>query len=610
MPSQSKPLPATVFQSFEERSETDKVAARVKYLRQAMKNAQVDGYLLPRGDMFRGENVPAHDQRLAWLTGFTGSAGLAVIGQDKAALFVDGRYTLQAPTQTDTTVFEVVEAMPSAVAGELTNYVPEGGKIGFDPWVHAPREIATMQAALKNNAALVPTANLVDQIWQEGRPKIQYHPIEFLGDNRAGVASGRKLEELRKQMDAEQADAVFLSMPESVCWLFNIRGRDVPETPFVLAYALIPASGKPTVFVDMKKVDAQALTQATDFSFADLASVELTLDELAKAESRIWYDPATCPVAITGAIAVGDVKHIEKSDPISVPKSRKNNAELAGMREAHRRDGVAMVRFLAWLDAEAPSGKLTEIDIVAKLEAIRRDDDTLVDISFETISGSGPNGAIVHYRVSEKSNRTLIPGDLMLVDSGGQYLSGTTDITRTIAAGPVSAVQKDRYTRVLKGMIDLSMLHFPNGVTGAHVDVLARQHLWQVGLNYSHGTGHGVGAFLSVHEGPVGISPRSTTAPLHPGNILSIEPGFYQTGEFGIRIENLVHVKTSDIDEKYCQFETLTLAPIDTRLVDVDLLTADERAWLNAYHERVAREIGPLVSGADKTWLERVTLPI
>lgn len=604
-----KTIPTPVFQNFEEKSDPSQVVSRVTLLRAAMKKAGVDAYLLPRGDRFRGENVPAKDQRLAWLSSFTGSAGMAVISQEKAALFVDGRYTLQAPAQTDTNIFDVVEMTQAGTSPQLCDYVPTPGKLGFDPWVHAPREIDAIRKMLGDQIELVPTANLIDEVWTQDRPATQQHPIEFLGDNRAGVDREKKLAELRAQMSKENADAIVFTMPDSVCWLFNIRGRDVPQTPFVLAYAIVPASGKPTIYLDTTKLDDQTRTQAQGFDFADISQIDSALEALATAGQSIWIDPATCPVAVLNLIEQHDTIIVRKPDPISVPKAQKNDAELSGMRDAHKRDGVAMVKFLSWLDANALTQELTEIDLVAQLEAFRREDETLVDISFETISGAGPNGAIIHYRVTDKTNRKLAPGDFMLVDSGGQYLSGTTDITRTIAIGDVSAEQKDRYTRVLKGMISLSKLHFPEGVTGAQIDILARQHLWEAGLNYAHGTGHGVGAFLSVHEGPISISPRST-APLKRGNILSNEPGFYKAGEYGIRIENLVHIEAAPTGENYCAFETLTLAPIDITPIDLTIFTNQDRMWLNAYHTHVLAEIGPLVSGDDKTWLEKATRPI
>jgi Xaa-Pro aminopeptidase len=335
-----------------------------------------------------------------------------------------------------------------------------------------------------------------------------------------------------------------------------------------------------------------------------------TLRKLGAGDKAVLVDPATVPLAVVNAIkGVSEAKVIEKRDPVLLPKAKKNEAELAGMREAHRLDGAALARFLHWFDNEAPKGELDEIGIVTALEAFRREDPNLVDISFETISGAGPNGAIVHYRVDEKTNRRLQPGEIMLVDSGAQYLMGTTDITRTLFTGKAMAEEKDRITRVIKGMIAISMARFPTGTTGAQLDTLARQFLWADGVTYNHGTGHGVGAFLSVHEGPIGISPRYTT-PLEPGMIISNEPGYYKAGAFGTRTENLVHVIEAEKYPGYLEFETLTLAPIDTRLIDLKLLTEPERDWLNAYHKRVFKEIGPLVKGAVKEWLKGATQPI
>jgi len=383
----------------------------------------------------------------------------------------------------------------------------------------------------------------------------------------------------------------------------------LPHTPFALGFALVPAEGTPTLFLDRAEPGPEAENRRADVRFARIPDVAPALEALGKAGASVWVDPATSPIAMIETLKSAGATLIEKGDPAQLPKARKNPAELAGMREAHVADGVAMAKFLAWFDTEAPKGRLTEIDIVAALEAFRREGPAIADISFDTISGAGPNGAIVHYRVTEATNRKLVPGEPLLVDSGGQYLMGTTDITRTLATGPVTAEQKDRYTRVLKGMIAISRARFPKGTAGAQLDVLARQFLWQDGVTYNHGTGHGVGAFLSVHEGPIGLSPRYTT-PFEPGNILSNEPGYYKTGEYGIRIENLVHVVDAAAFPGYLEFETLTLAPIDTRLIDGTLLDAGERDWLNAYHARVMREIGPLVAGEVKTWLQAATRPI
>ena len=600
-----------VFQSFDTKTSPKTVAPRLKALRAAMLDAGLDGFLVPRADAHRGESVPESEARLAYVTSFTGSAGFAVIGPKKAGLFVDSRYTLAAPLQTDTRHVTVIEATQGGSDGRVADFVPAGGKLGYDPWLHTPGEIKDLTEKLAGKLTLVPSPNLVDRIWSD-RPAAPVGPIEFLGANRAGRTATEKLDELRKTLAAEHADVVVLTLPESINWLFNMRGRDVPNVPVVLAFAIVPKTGKPTLFVHKAKMSPELRKGLAGIAkLADVSTLVAELRKLGAADKTVWLDPATAPAALVTAVAgVSDAKLIEKRDPVLLPKSKKNDAEIGGMKDAHKLDGVALAKFLTWFDAEAPSGKLTEIGIVEALESFRREDDSCIDASFDTISGSGPNGAIVHYRVDSNSNRTLKPGELMLLDSGAQYLSGTTDITRTLFTGKATAEQRDRFTRVLKGMMALSMQKFPRGTSGAQLDVLARQFLWQDGVTYTHGTGHGVGAFLGVHEGPIGFSTRYPT-PLEPGMIISNEPGYYKPGAYGIRIENLVLVVESSVgDGKFLELETLTLAPIDLRLVDEKLLTPGEKDWLNAYHKRVFREIGPSVSGSVKAWLKQATRAI
>lgn len=599
-----------VFQSFETKSDRKAVAPRIKALRAEIAAAGLDAFLIPRADAHRGESVPPGEARLAYITGFTGSAGIAIVGARHAGLFVDSRYTLQAPAQTDTKLVTIFEAPPTSLGAEIARFAPKGGKIGYDPWLHTPGEIKDLEQKLTDDRTLVPTHNLVDQIWPD-RPPAPVSPIEFLGDNRAGKSTATKLDELRATLAADKIDAVVLTLPESICWLFNMRGRDVPNTPFVLSFAIVPQKGKPTLYLDKPRIDA-ALKQALDGNakVADKSALIAALRQLGAADKRVLIDPASVPTAIASTLHGAGAALVEKRDPILLPKSKKNDAEIGGMREAHLIDGVAMAKFLCWFDAEAPKGELTEIGIVTALESFRREEPSLADVSFDTISGSGPNGAVVHYRVTTETDRRLSPGELMLVDSGAQYLSGTTDITRTLFTGKASAEENDRYTRVLKGMIGIATARFPRGTSGAQLDTLARQHLWQAGVTYNHGTGHGVGAFLSVHEGPIGISSRYTL-PLEPGMILSDEPGYYKEGAYGIRIENLVMVIESPIGGgKFLEFETLTLAPIDARLIDLNLLTEAERDWLNAYHKRVLKEIGPRLKGEVKDWLKRATAAI
>ncbi|HEY0917887.1 aminopeptidase P family protein [Devosia sp.] len=603
--------PPPLFQNFDVKTDSRHVAPRLRALRAQLGEAGLDGFLIPRSDAHRGESVPPGEARLAYVTGFTGSAGLALVTTKQATLFVDGRYVLQAPAETDTKLVRVIEAAPGAAAAKVAAVVPKDAVIGYDPWLHTPAEIAEIEAKLKPGARLVPTHNLVDRIWPD-RPGAPVTPIEFLGHNRAGQAAADKLADLRATLAGAGADATVLTLPESICWLFNMRGRDVPNTPFVLGFAIVPRTGRPRLFVDKAKINAQ-LRHGLEAvaAVADVRTMPAALHRLGAAGKRVMLDPATCPVAVYDAIrGGGDASIVDRPDPVLLPKARKNAVEIGGMREAHRLDAVAMAKFLHWFDGEAPNGRLTEIDIATALEGFRREEHSLVDLSFDTIAGAGPNGAIVHYRVNRATNRGLAAGELMLVDSGGQYLTGTTDVTRTLSTGKVTAEHKDRFTRVLRGMMAISMLRFPKGTSGAMIDIMARQFLWQDGITYHHGTGHGVGHYLSVHEGPAGISPRYAT-PLEPGMIVSNEPGYYKEGAYGIRTENLILVVESAIgDGGFLEFETLTLVPIDRRLIDETMLTQPERDWLNAYHARIRAEIGPRLTGAVRDWLEQATRPI
>jgi Xaa-Pro aminopeptidase len=605
-----KIFPPAVFQSFEVKTDKTTVAPRLKALRARIAEAGLDGFLVPRTDAHRGESVPPSEARLGYVTSFTGSAGIAVIGPEKAGLFVDSRYTLQAPAQTDTSLVTVVEAAQGGLPAQIGDFIPEGGKLGYDAWLHSPAEIADLSKKLQGHATLVAVPNLIDAIWAD-RPAPPAAPVEFLGHNRAGKKAEDKLTELRATLADEKADAVVLTVPESINWLFNMRGRDVPNVPVVLCFALVPREGMPTIFLNTNKLTPEINEGLKGIAqVADVSSMISALRQFGIDQKRVMIDPATVPEAITSAIrSVSETALIERRDPVLLPKAKKNDAELSGMREAHRLDGVALAKFLSWFDEASPKGGLDEIGIVSALESFRREDANCIDASFDTISGAGPNGAIVHYRVDENTNRELNPGELMLVDSGAQYLMGTTDITRTLFTGSATAEERDRYTRVLKGMIAISTVRFPKGTTGAQIDVLARQFLWADGVTYNHGTGHGVGAFLSVHEGPVGISSRYTV-PFEPGMIISNEPGFYKAGGFGIRTENLIHVIESPVGNGFMEFETLTLVPIETRLIDLGLLTDGERNWLNSYHARVWREIGPLVTGSVKDWLRQATAAI
>ncbi len=597
------------FQSFEVSSDSKNVAPRLAMLRTQMSKQKIDGFIIPRSDAHRGESVPKGDERLPWLTGFTGSAGMAIIGFKKAAIFVDGRYVLQAPAQTDINLIEVLETPPTKLATWIKENFSEGAKIGFDAWLHTPTEIKKLEKELTGFAKLQAVENPIDMVWKD-RPAPPFGNIEFLGVERSGKVASEKLAQLQATIANKKCTAIILTLPENICWLFNMRGRDVPNTPLVLAFAIVPVVGTPTLYLEDKNIGHDSLV-ALD-AIAHLASKGKCISDikkLAKTSAKIWLDEASAPQKISQIIEKSKAKIFNQADPILVMKAKKNSTELTGMKQAHLLDGIAIVKFLCWFDKYAISSELTEIDIVKSLETFRREEKTLIDISFDTIAGAGANGAIVHYRVHEKSNRKLKKGELMLVDSGGQYLSGTTDITRTLYTGSASKEQKQRYSEVLKGMIALSLARFPKGTTGTQLDTLARQYLWQNGLNYNHGTGHGVGAFLSVHEGPYGISPRANLA-LMEGIILSNEPGYYREGEYGIRIENLVHVKESTIGENFLEFETLTIAPIDKRLIEQKMLNKSEIKWLNNYHQMVWGKLSKHLEDETKSWLKEATKAI
>ncbi|WP_027834436.1 aminopeptidase P family protein [Maritalea myrionectae] len=599
---------ANRFQTFEERANPELVGPRVEALRKKMKTKKVDAFLVPRADAHRGENVPAGDERLSYISSFTGSAGTAIVAQDKAALVVDGRYTLQAPTQTDTDVFEIVDLSPTATADWLIANLKKGQKVGYDGWLHTPKEVETLDRKLAaKGIKLIEVSNLVDAIWKD-RPAPPTNDIYTLEVAQTGKSASDKLAELQKQMLEKGADYLVLTLPESTNWLLNIRGSDIANTPVSLGFAIVPQSGASRFFVQPEKINPVIQAELSDVTV--LEPIE-ELEEALKSmyTDSVWFDDATAPIKLVNLAKSVGATIITDKDPVVIAKARKNAAEVEGMKAAQTSDALAMARFLSWLDDEAPKGKLTEIEIVEKLEDCRRQSNELLDISFETISGSGPNGAIVHYRVSENTSRTLNPGELMLVDSGGQYRNGTTDITRTMATGDTTPDQRKHFTLVLKGMIALSRVHFHKGATGAHLDALARQFLWNEGLNYAHGTGHGVGALLGVHEGPCGISGVNHTV-LEEGNILSNEPGFYLEGEYGIRIENLIMVVPSEKNEKFLKFDTLTYTPIDLRLIEKDLLTPEEIEWLNDYHQKCYELIADRLEDDKQEWLKQATRAI
>ncbi|MEN8838535.1 MAG: M24B family metallopeptidase, partial [Celeribacter marinus] len=518
-----------MFQTFNVTSSPDQAAPRVTNLRIAMADAGLDGFLIPRADAHQGEYVAPCDERLAWLTGFTGSAGSAAVLTDRAAMFTDGRYTVQVRAQCDTDLFECIDWPATSVAKWLGR--TDAQKIGFDPWLHTVAEVRSLREALtKLGKDLVSTNNLVDKIWADRptRPNAPAtaHPIEL-----AGKTSQDKFEQINEALRKSGAKAVVLTLPDSISWLLNIRGADIAHNPVVQAFAVLSTAGKLALFAEPSKFDA--LAPDPRISILPRSAFPAYLRDM---DGAVLIDPSTAPHAVLTMLRDGSpVDIIEGDDPCILPKALKTDAEIAGTREAHLRDGAAMVEFLSWLDAQEIE-TLTEIDIVTALEGFRAATNQLKDISFDTISGAGPNGAIVHYRVTEETNRPLKEGELLLVDSGGQYVDGTTDITRTVALGDVAGEARAAFTAVLQGMIAISTARFPRGVTGGHLDALARAPLWRMGRDYDHGTGHGVGAYLSVHEGPQRIS-RTSTLSLQEGMILSNEPGYYREGAFGIRTE-------------------------------------------------------------------------
>ncbi len=601
-----------MIQTFDGASARDKGPARLARLREELARRGLAGFLVPRADAHMGENVAPGDERLAWLTGFTGSAGLCAALTDRAALFVDGRYTLQGRDQTDPTAFEIVATHETKPEEWLATALPEGAALAYDPWLHGREEIDRLAEALApSGATLAPGENLVDLIWED-RPAPPMAPARPHPEALAGESAEAKRGRIGADLRAENLDAAVLTLPESIAWLLNIRGGDIARTPVAHAFAVIDSAGGVTLHIAAKKLDdAVRAHLGNGVAVAPPEAFGATLDRLKGA--RVAVDKASAPVWVSDRLAAAGAELVWRRDPCLLPKARKNAAELAGARAAHRRDGAAMARFLAWLDREAPKGRLTEIDAVERLERERAATGKLRDIAFDTICGAGPNGAIVHYRVNRKTNRAIAPGDVVLIDSGGQYEDGTTDITRTVTTGPAPEAARRAASLVLKGMIAISLARWPKGLTGRDLDALARQALWRRGFDYDHGTGHGVGAYLGVHEGPHSLSRRASAA-LEAGMILSNEPGYYREGAFGVRIENLLVVTEPSIpeggDRALHGFETLTLAPIDRRLIDPALLDAEERAWLDAYHGRVLREIGPEVDAATKEWLTAACAPI
>ncbi len=592
-----------MFQSFESAASPEQGPARLENLRAVMAAEGLAGYLVPRADVHQGEYVAARDDRLSWLTGFTGSAGFAVVLGDKAGVFIDGRYRVQVKAQVDLGHFSPVH-WPEIQAGDWIKDNLSEGLVGFDPWLHTTDEITKIEAALAGTGVtLVPVMNLIDAIWPD-QPDAPMGRVFLHPDHLAGKTAAEKCAALAAEMQARGEKTTVITLPDSICWLLNIRGADVPKNPVMQGFALLHDDASVDLFAAAGKFTDDVLTALpASVRLHDPDAFDTALSNLT---GRVRVDRGQAPLAVALELNGPDVELVWGDDPCRLPKACKNAAEIAATREAHLRDGAAVTEFLAWLEAQ-PQDSLTEIAVVKALEDFRRATNVLHDISFDTICGAGANGAIIHYRVTHDTDRPITSGELLLVDSGAQYFDGTTDITRTIAIGDVQGEERDCYTRVLRGMIAISRARFPKGVAGRDIDALARAPLWAAGQDYDHGTGHGVGAFLSVHEGPQRIS-RVSEVPLQAGMILSNEPGYYREGAFGIRLENLIVVQEAPAlgdNRAQFSFETLTFVPFDRRLVVVEDLSREERAWWNAYHAEVLEKLRPRLSPPALAWAEK-----
>jgi Xaa-Pro aminopeptidase len=587
-------------------------ADRLKALREQLKANQLDGFVVPLTDEHMSEYVGSYAQRLAWLTGFEGSAGSAIVLPEEAAIFVDGRYTLQVRQQVSETEWSYQSVPETSTTEWLKEHAPEGARIGYDPWLHTRDWVKKAREALASRGAeLVPVArNPIDEIWTD-RPEASKAHLVVQPDRYAGKSAAEKRTEIADWLAKEQADSAVLSALDSIAWAFNIRGADVSRTPVALAYALVNSDGTADLFVASEKISPEVRQHlGNGVRVHERAEFEPTLR--AMKGKTVAVDPERSVAAIFDALEGAGAKVLAKRDPTVLPKAIKNPVEIAGQKASQVRDGAAIVKFLRWIDETAPKGGLDELKAAEKLQQLRQLSPELRDLSFDTISAAGPNAAIPHYRVTEQSNRPIENNRIYLVDSGGQYVDGTTDITRTVIIGKPTEEMRDRFTRVLKGHIAVATACFPKGTRGSQLDSFARRPLWEAGLDYAHGTGHGVGSFLSVHEGPQRISPVGSAQsggdePLCAGMILSNEPGYYKSGDYGIRIENLVLVVEREIagaEKEMLGFETLTFAPIDRRLIDAEMLEPEELVWLNCYHAHVLAKIGPELEGEDLEWLQ------
>jgi Xaa-Pro aminopeptidase len=598
-----------MLQSFDDVSDPSKSAARVAALRAELATHQLDGFIVPRADEFQGEYVPASAERLYWLTGFSGSAGSAIVLADKAALFTDGRYIVQAGQQVDPAIFAIVRVPDGKPSAWIAANTKPGARIGYDPRLFTQTEIEGLEKALAGSerAIVAVTNNPLDAVWID-RPAPPLGPVVLHPESMAGRPAAEKLAELQAELTWAKEQAMIIGSPDSIAWLLNIRGSDLPHTPFPLSFAIVPQAGPLRLFIESRKLNPNVhAALAPIATFHEPTALDGHIAALGSTKATVRVDPGATSAWFFAELAAAGAVVVRGEDPCRLAKARKNAAEIAGARAAHARDAVALCRFLAWLDREAPKGGLDEVSCAKRLEDYRRDSGELLDLSFGSISAAGAHAALPHYRPSYASNAPLKPDSIYLIDSGGQYRDGTTDVTRTIAIGTAPEAARRAATLVLKGMIAISTARFPVGTRGVDLDPFARRALWAAGLDFDHGTGHGVGSYLSVHEGPHGLSRRAMT-PFEPGMIVSNEPGYYEEGAFGIRIENLLVVTPAESvpggNRLMLGFETLTLAPIDRGMIMAELLDASERAWLDAYHARVLAEVGPQLDVENHLWLE------
>lgn len=604
----------TPFQNYKVQGGPNWGRRHLPLLREAMASYKIDMFIIPHEDEYQNEYLPECNERLMWATGFSGSAGAAIIARDKAVVFVDGRYTLQVEAQVDETLFEYARLEGSGLANWLAEHVETGDVIGYDPRLHSPKSLIAIRKAVQSAGGELKalSTNPIDTAWTD-RPAPPAAPVTVFPMSVAGEDHASKRARIADIMSTKSADFCLLTSPSSIAWLLNIRGGDVMCTPLPLSTVLLHADGQVELFINPVKLsDTVRSHLGNQVSIFDEDAVEDRLKSL-KGQS-VLIDPSSSSAWHFDTLRTAKANIISGDDPVALPKACKNAAEIAGTTEAHKRDAVALINFLHWLDTDAQSGEYDEIQAAQKLERFRHETNVLKDLSFESISGAGSNGAIVHYRVSEATTKKLEKGSLFLIDSGGQYVDGTTDVTRTIPIGDPSTEIRQRFTWVLKGHIALAEIRFPEGTTGSNLDVLARASLWAQGLDYDHGTGHGVGVFLGVHEGPQRISKTPNSIALRPGMIVSNEPGYYKTGAYGIRIENLQYVTEpkaiSGGERMMMGFETLTLAPLHKKMIDISELSARELHYINNYHKRVWKEISPALKGAVKEWLKTACAPI